>query len=147
MRTFIQLHDGIGFATIHADNEPDHSLTADNINAVEVFSSDPDQFLGKKYDEKTKTWKDAEEIIYAEIDKKGNIVEILKTKHPHLVKGPILTDDVEAHHSWIDGKWVDLVAQKEEEAKAETARKVTEAEAELARLIAEQEKLEKSTNP
>jgi len=126
MRTFIQLRDGVGYATLVVpEGEPDHTITPDHTTAVEVFTADPDQFLKKKYDEKTKTWSDAEVLVWAEISPSGAIMQINRTVFEHEIKGPLITPEVEPHWKWIDGEWVKpmtpdevLAAQKlaEEEA-------------------------------
>ena len=42
MRTFIQLRDNIGYATLNTPtNMPDHTVTPDHTTAVEVFTDNP----------------------------------------------------------------------------------------------------------
>lgn len=109
MRTFIQLRDGVGFATlVTAEEEPDHSVTPDHTTAVEVTGQDnPDQFLKMKYDEKTKTWSKAPLIYYGEVDEKGRVVEIRRTYFSHETEGfPILPSDFDNSWTWVDGEWV-----------------------------------------
>ena len=107
MRTFIQLRDGIGYATLTTpEGEPDHTVTPDHTTAIEVFTADPDQFLKKKYNESTKTWSDAEVLFWAEIAHNGAIMQINKTVFKHEIDGPLLTPEVEPHWKWLDSKWV-----------------------------------------
>lgn len=106
MRTFIQLHNGIGYAVLHTEGEPDHSVTPDHITAIEVFTSDPDQFLKKKYSESTKSWSDAELIVFAELNDRGEIIEVRRTYFEHEVTGPIITPDVAPNAMWINNEWV-----------------------------------------
>jgi hypothetical protein len=80
MRTFIQLRNGVGYASvITPTDEPDHTITPDHTTAIEVFTADPDQFLKKKYDAETKTWSDAPVYRYAEVNNDGVPVEIKRT--------------------------------------------------------------------
>lgn len=107
MKTFIQLRNGVGYATlITPEGEPDHTVTPDHTTAVEVFTTDPDQFLKKKYNEETKTWSNADVFFWAEISYNGSIMQINKTVFEHEIDGPILTPEVEPHWKWIDGEWV-----------------------------------------
>jgi hypothetical protein len=108
MRTFIQLKNGVGFATIivPTDSEPDHSVTPDDTTAIEVFTDNPDQFLKKQYNAETKSWTDAPLIRFAEVDENGTVIEIKKTYFEHEVTGPILGNDVVTNSTWVDGAWV-----------------------------------------
>lgn len=106
MRTFIQLHDGIGFAILHTEGEPDHSVTPDHITAVEVFTSEPEQFLKMKYHEDTKSWSEPELFVFAELNERGEIIEIRRTYFEHEVTGPLLTPDVAPNAMWINNEWV-----------------------------------------
>ena len=62
MRTFIQLHDNIGWAVVRSNDVPDHTNTPANITIVEVFTSEPEQFLKKKYNPETTSWSDVDLI-------------------------------------------------------------------------------------
>jgi hypothetical protein len=107
MRTFIQLRDGIGYATLSTPaGEPDHSVTPDHTTAIEVFTDNADQFIGKQYNAETKSWSDAEVLFWAEIAHNGAIMQINKTVFQHEVNGPLLTPEVESHWKWVDGEWV-----------------------------------------
>ena len=109
MRTFIQLQNNIGFSTVIVPSgEPDHSVTPNNITAVEVFTDNADQFLGKLYNQETNSWSDAPVIYYSEINQAGEIVEVRRTVFAHEVpaNSQILSDNITAQHRYIDGEWV-----------------------------------------
>lgn len=106
MRTFIQLHDGIGFAVLRTEGEPDHSVTPDHITAIEVFTEDPEQFLKMKYDEKTKSWSEPPLYVWGVVDWDGSIIEIRRTYFEHEVNGPLLPEDFNGSWKWKDNAWV-----------------------------------------
>jgi hypothetical protein len=108
MRTFIQLRDGIGFATVMTpEGEPDHSVTPDNITAIEVFTENADQFLNKKYDEDTKSWSEAEVFVYGDVDENGRIIELRKTYFINDIGNkPIITAEVRPDWRWVNGEWI-----------------------------------------
>ena len=107
MKTFIQLRDGIGYATLNTTGEPDHTITPDHTNAIEVVSENPDQFLRKQYNEETKSWSDAPIIRFADLNEKGEIVEIKRTVFIHEVSNNSVIMPDEADGSWrfINGEW------------------------------------------
>ncbi len=111
MRTFIQLRNNVGYATLVVPvGEPDHTVTPDDTTAIEVFTDNPDQFLKMKYDEKTKTWSEANLIIYAVLNDKGNPIEIRRTVFVHEAEGlPILTEsllrEISPDWTWDGEKW------------------------------------------
>lgn len=112
MRTFIQLRDGIGYATlITPDNEPDHTVTPDDTTAIEVFTDNPDQFLKMKYNEETKTWSESPLIYWAVLNQQGRIIEVCRTYFLHEVNGPILPEDGETDWCYSEGQWVKPVLQ------------------------------------
>jgi hypothetical protein len=109
MRTFIQLRDGIGYATIVTPTgEPDHTVTPDHTTAIEVFTENPDEFLNKKYDPETKSWSNAPIIRWAEVNENGVPVEIHRTVFAHQVSDTSLIMPDEANGLWklIDGEWL-----------------------------------------
>jgi hypothetical protein len=109
MRTFIQLRDGIGYATIITPADaPDHTVTPDHTNAIEVFTDNPDQFLKMKYNAETKSWSEAPVLRYAEINAQGEIIEIKRTVFEHEVDDDtkLMEADTTHLHKWIDGEWV-----------------------------------------
>lgn len=109
MRTFIQLRDGIGYATLTTPADaPDHSVTPDHTTAIEVFTENPDQFLKMKYDADTKSWSGAPIIRYAEVNSQGDIVEIKYTVFTHVIDHDtkLMEDDTTTLHKWSDGEWV-----------------------------------------
>jgi hypothetical protein len=109
MRTFIQLRDGIGYATLNTPiNAPDHSMTPDHTTAIEVFTDNPEQFLGKKYDELTNTWSNSPIIRYAELNENGVPIEIRRTVFAYTVPSDTVIMPDEADGSWrfINNEWV-----------------------------------------
>jgi hypothetical protein len=111
MRTFIQLRNGVGYATlITPEAEPDHTVTPDHTTAIEVFTDNPDQFLKMKYNAETKTWSEAPLIIYGVIDNFGRVIEIRRTVFPHEAEGlPIITEsllsELRPDWTWDGEKW------------------------------------------
>ena len=108
MRTFIQLRDGIAYATLITPNDsPDHTVTPDNVPAIEVFTDNADEFLGKIYDEATKSWSEPKLFVYGDIDENGRIIEIRKTYFESETIGkPLITSDVKPDWRWVNGDWV-----------------------------------------
>lgn len=108
MRTFIQLQDGIGFAILQTpDGEPDHTVTPDNITAIEVTGeSNPDQFLKKKYNTSTKTWTVPELYVWGVVDWEGTVIEVRRTYFEHEIDGPILPEDFKGNWKWKNNAWV-----------------------------------------
>ena len=106
MRTFIQLQDNIGWAVVRSNEMPDHTNTPANITIVEVFTSEPEQFLKKKYNPETTSWSDVDLITFAEVNNKGSIIEIKRTYFNHEVTGPIITEDIPLDSKWINDNWV-----------------------------------------
>ena len=111
MRTFIQLRDGIGFATINTTGEPDHSVTPDHTTAVEVFTDNPDQFLRKAYNAETGTWYDAPIIRFAEYNENGDLTEIRRTVFVHEIPNyaAVMPDEADSRWKFIDGAWQEPV--------------------------------------
>jgi hypothetical protein len=115
MRTFIQLRNGVGYATLVTPNDsPDHTVTPDHTTAIEVFTDNPDQFLKKIYNAETKSWADAPIYIWAELNDKGNPIEIRRSVFEDEIKGPIITEEVRPDWRWIDGEWVKPYIDAEE---------------------------------
>jgi hypothetical protein len=112
MKTFIQLRDNVGYAWLRAESAPDHSVTPDHTTAVEVFTENPDEFLNKKYDEKTNTWSDAPLIVFAVLNDAGYTIEINRTYFEHNVTGPIITSemlermDILHTYKWDGSEWI-----------------------------------------
>jgi hypothetical protein len=109
MRTFIQLRNGIGFATLNTPtNAPDHTVTPDHTTAIEVFTDNPEQFLKMKYDAETKSWSDCPVFRYAEINTLGEIIEIKRTVFEHEIDADtkLMDDDTTSSHKWVNGAWV-----------------------------------------
>jgi len=109
MRTFIQLRDGIGFATVNTPvGEPDHSVTPDHTTAVEVFTENPDQFLKMKYDKETNSWSESPIFRYAEINELGEIIEIRRTVFEHEIDNDtkLMNIDTTSAHKWVNGDWI-----------------------------------------
>ena len=108
MRTFIQLRDGVGYATINTTGEPDHTVTPDHTTAVEVFIDNPEQFLYKEYNAETKEWTDAPVIRFAEINQRGELIEIRRTVFTHEIpnNAVVMSDEVDGSWKFINGEWV-----------------------------------------
>lgn len=97
MRTFIQLKDGIGWASVNTPEVIEGS--------IEVEHGTGDFYIKKKYEDGV--WSQAELIKYASIDEEdGSILEIARTYYPSEVKGPIMTSEVTAESKWINNAWV-----------------------------------------
>jgi hypothetical protein len=102
MRTFIQLKDGIGWASVNTTGE---------IEGVEVFTDNPEQFLGKKLTTQG-TWVDTEEIKYAIVDEDGNIIEVRKTVYPSVVENnPIMSAEVKPNWKWNGSEFIAPVTE------------------------------------
>jgi len=108
MRTFIQLRDGVGYATINTTGEPNHTVTPDHTTAVEVFTDNPEQFLRKEYNAETKEWSDAPIIRFAEINENGELIEIRRTVFVHEIpnNAVVMPDEVNGSWKFINGEWV-----------------------------------------
>lgn len=96
MRTFIQLKDGIGWASVNTTGEIE--------GAIEVESGTGDFYIKKKYE--NEVWSEADIIKFAEINDDGSIIEILRTYFPSEVNGPVMTAETQSTSKWIDGAWV-----------------------------------------
>jgi len=109
MRTFIQLRNGIGYATINTSGELDHSVTPNHTTAVEVFTDNPEQFLCKTYNAETNTWTDTPIIRFAEINENGELIEIRRTVFTHEIPNNTVVMPNEANNLWkfINGEWVE----------------------------------------
>lgn len=100
MRTFIQFKDDIASAYVQTSGET---------NGVEVFTDNPEQFLGKKLTTEG-VWVDADEIKYAIVDEDGNIIEIRKTVYPSVVESnPIMGAEVKPNWKWNGFKFISPV--------------------------------------
>lgn len=116
MRTFIQLRDGIGYATVITPTDaPDHTVTPDDTTAIEVFTENADQFLKMQYDAETKSWSEAPLIRWAEVNEDGVPIEIRRTVFIHEVPNPslIMPDEVTPFWKLIDGVWTEPVIHVE----------------------------------
>lgn len=102
MRTFIQLKDGIGWASVNTNEEI--------VGSIEVDFGAGDLYLKKKYTDGV--WSDAEIIRYAEVGEDGSIIEIKRTYFPSDVSGPIMDSTVTPTHKWIDEAWVAPVVEE-----------------------------------
>ena len=80
MRTFIQLKDDIGWASVNTDGEVQGS--------IEVEAGAGDSYIGKKY--VNGSWSNAELIKYAIVDAEGNTVEVKQTYYPSEVAGTVI---------------------------------------------------------
>jgi len=98
MKTFIQLKDGIGWASVNT--------TGDVEGAIEVDSGSGDFYLKKKYE--NGVWSEASLIRFAEINEEGEIIEIRRTYYSSEVTGPVMVDGVKSDSKWVDGVWVNV---------------------------------------
>jgi len=97
MKTFIQFKDDIASAYVQTPGETD---------GVEVFTDNPEQFLGKKLTVEG-DWIAANEIKYAIVDEDGNIAEIRKTVYPSVVENnPIMGAEVKPNWKWNGSEFV-----------------------------------------
>lgn len=96
MRTFIQLKDGIGWASVNTTGEIE--------GAIEVESGTGDFYIKKKYE--NGVWSEADIIKFAEVNDDGSIIEIFRTYFPSEVNGPVMTVETKSTSKWIDGSWV-----------------------------------------
>ena len=92
MRTFVQLKDGIGWASVNTTGEIE--------NAIEVEYGNGDFYIKKKYEDGV--WSDAEMIKFAEINEDGSIIEIRRTYFSSEVNGPIMLADTKNTSKWVD---------------------------------------------
>ena len=97
MRTFIQLKDNIGWASVNTAGEVEGS--------IEVDFGTGDFYLKKRYE--NGTWSDAELIKYADINDNGEIIEIKRTYFSSEVTGPVMDIDTTITSKWVNGVWVD----------------------------------------
>ena len=103
MRTFIQLKDGIGWASVNTPGEID--------GAIEVESGTGDFYIKKKYEDGV--WSTADIIKFADINDDGSIIEIRRTYFSSEVTGPIMLEETKADSKWIDGAWVNAAPPAE----------------------------------
>ena len=108
MRTFIQLRDGIGYAVINTEGEPDHSNTPSHTTSIEVFTDNPEKLIRKKYNQETKEWSDAPVIRFAEYNENGDLLEIRRTVFVHEIpdNSAIMPDKANGLWKFINGDWV-----------------------------------------
>lgn len=96
MRTFIQLKDGIGWATVNTPGEIE--------GAIEVESGTGDFYINKKYE--NGVWSEANLIKFAEINVDGSILEVKRTYYSSDVNGVIMNEDTSVTDKFINGVWV-----------------------------------------
>jgi hypothetical protein len=100
MRTFIQLKDGIGWASVNTTGEIE--------GAIEVDSGTGEQYIKKAYN--NGEWSDAPLLWFAEIGYDGSIIEVRKTYFASEIgDNPILTPDIKPDAKWLNGEWVNSV--------------------------------------
>ena len=80
MRTFIQLKDNIGWASVNTNGEIQGS--------IEVEAGTGDSYIGKKY--VNGSWSDTELIKYAIVDTEGTVIEVKQTYYPSEVTGTVI---------------------------------------------------------
>jgi hypothetical protein len=80
MRTFVQLKDGIGWASVNTNGEVEGS--------IEVEYGTGDFYIGKKYE--NNSWLNADLIRYSIVDTDGNVLEVKQTYYSSEVTGPVI---------------------------------------------------------
>lgn len=96
MRTFVQLKDNVGFATVNTEGETE---------GIEVEFGTGEEYLKKVYN--NGAWEPAPLIWFAEIGYDGNIIEIRRTYYSSEVgDNPIITPDIKSNAKWINNEWV-----------------------------------------
>jgi|LakMenEpi03Aug12_release.lakeMendotaPanAssembly.Ray.scaffolds.fasta_scaffold85796_4 hypothetical protein len=80
MKTFVQLKDGIGWASVNTNGEVEGS--------IEVEYGTGDSYIGKKYE--NNSWSDADLIRYSVLDADENVIEVRQTYYSSEVTGPVL---------------------------------------------------------
>lgn len=100
MKTFIQLKDSIGFASVNTEGETE---------GIEVEFGTGEAYLNKSY--ANNQWGDVAPLIwYAELNYDGSIIELRKTRFiSEIGNNPIITPDVSLAAKWINGQWVEPV--------------------------------------
>lgn len=96
MKTFIQLKDGIGWASVNTAGEIQ--------DAIEIEFGTENLYLKKKYE--NGVWSDPPLIKWAEVNESGVIIEMKSTYFTSEITGPIMTLDTTAESKWIDGAWI-----------------------------------------
>ena len=97
MKTFIQLKDNIGFASVNTPGQTD---------GIEVETGTEDNYIGKLYLDGQ--WSVAPIISYAIIDGNGYIVEVRQTKFSsELGSWPEWNSEIPLNWRWLDGAWID----------------------------------------
>jgi len=100
MRTFIQFKDEIALGYVQTNGETD---------GIEVFTDNPDEFIGKKLNQDG-NWVSVDEIKYAIIDEDGSISEIRKTLYPSVVgDNPVMSAEVKPNWKWNGTSWISPV--------------------------------------
>jgi hypothetical protein len=97
MKTFIQLKDGIGWASVNTVGEIP--------GAIDITGKNPDDFIGKLYNDGE--WEITPTIRYALVDSKGMIAEICSTVFPSVVgNNPLITEGLNLESTWNGTEWV-----------------------------------------
>ena len=96
MRTFIQLKDNVGWASVNTDGEVEGS--------IEVEPNNGDFYIKKKYI--NEVWSDADLIRFAEINEDGEILEIKNTYYSSEATTYIMDSNTKSSSKWINGSWV-----------------------------------------
>jgi hypothetical protein len=97
MKTFIQLKDSVGFASVNTPGETE---------GIEVPFGSGDDYLGQLY--LNGSWSVSPTIEYAIIDEHGSIIELRQTKfRSDLGPWPEWNNEIPVTWKWIDGAWID----------------------------------------
>lgn len=113
MKTFIQTRNNIGFAILNTSgSEPDHSLTPDHTNAIDITGHEnPESLLRKQYNPENQTWSDAQIFRVADINAFGDIVEIRRTVFEHEIDPDtiVMPENVDYRWKYVNGEWIEPV--------------------------------------
>lgn len=109
MKTFIQTYNNIGFAIIYTNEGPDHSVTPEEITAIDITGQEnPESLIGKRYEPANQTWVDAQLYKFALVNDSGDIIEINKTVYTHEidVNAILMPEGVDFKYKYINGEWL-----------------------------------------
>jgi len=105
MINYVQLKDGIVFATLITENEIE-----ENASIIKVDNAAPEELLNKKYE--NGSFVDSTKIKYAKIEN-GIVVGFEEVYHSSQVDGPIVSsDDVKVFWTWDGESFAEPVVEE-----------------------------------